>query len=165
MTPPSGDQQLRLDRRRRLVRRRLFRRVALGLLAVVLAPVLYSYVTTMTEPSSLPLSVRSIEWVRANHGAWLVNTVERYWYSWTAPSPGGPALKALPAVGVSLRTHGHSGPGREKRYRPPRIAPILRPALPGEGVWESTGRLVGGRPPVLVTTFRPDLQYPRIVAY
>jgi len=146
----------------------LRRRIVLAVLVVLLAPVLYSYVTTMTKPSSLPLSVRSIEWVRANHGAWLVNTVEHYWYSWTAPAPGGPTVKALPAVGVSARSL-RKRPGPTKRivreYRPPRIASVLRPALQGEGVWQSTGRLVRGRPPVLVTTFRPDRDYPRVVAY
>ena len=37
--------------------------------------------------------------------------------------------------------------------------------LPGEGVWKQTGPLVDGRPPVLVTTFRTERAYPRIVAY
>lgn len=132
----------------------------------VLAPVVYSYVTTMSQPSSLPLSVRSIEWVRANHGAWLVDTVEHYWYSWTAPSPGGPPLKALPVVGIAAKKQ---RPRRRSTtvpsYRPPRIAPVLRPALPGEGIWQATGWTVRGRPPLLVTTFRPDPVYPRVVAY
>ncbi len=122
----------------------------------------------MTKPSSLPLSVRSIEWVRVNHGAWLVNTVEHYWYSWNAPSPGGPALKKLPGVGVPVRavTRPHVVPAKVHRsYRPARIVPILRPALPGEGVWQATGQWVNGAPPILVTTFRPDLEYPRTVAY
>jgi len=120
----------------------------------------------MTKPSSLPLSVRSIEWVRANHGAWLVNTVEHYWYSWTAPAPGGPTLKALPAVGVSGRAHAAKPRKRVvPSYRPARIAPVLHPALPGEGIWQATGQTVGGIPPVLVTTYRPDPTYPRVVAY
>jgi len=146
----------------------LRRRLVLAVLGAVLAPVLYSYITTMTKPSSLPLSIRSIEWVRANHGAWLVDTVEHYWYSWTAPAPGGPTLKALPAVGVSARSTGkRTGPTQRtvRAYRPPRIASVLRPALPGEGVWQATGLLVRGRPPVFVTTFRPDRVYPRVVAY
>ena len=135
---------------------------------MLIVPVLYSYVTTMTKPSSLPLSVRSIEWVRANHGAWLVNTVEHYWYTWTAPAPGGPTLKTLPAVGVRVRTITRKRTRRDPAhapYRPPRIVPLLRPALPGEGVWQATGQLVRGRPPVLVTTFRPDRDYPRVVAF
>ncbi len=37
--------------------------------------------------------------------------------------------------------------------------------LPGEGKWKSSGPSVSGRPPVLVTTFRSELAYPRIVAY
>ena len=129
---------------------------------MLLAPVLYSYVSTMTQPSSLPLSVRTIEWIRANHGAWLVDTVEHYWYSWNTPAPGGPALKALPSVGVRPVVH-HVA--RTPAYRPPRIVPVIRPALPYEGTWNPTGQLVTGQPGVLVTTFRPDRTYPRIVAY
>jgi hypothetical protein len=148
--------------------RRRRRRVVLAVLAALLVPVGYSYVTTMTKPSSLPLSVRSIEWVRANHGAWLVNTVEHYWYSWTAPAPGGPTLKTLPTVGVPVRavTPRRAGPAKQPQsYRPPRIAPVLQPALAGEGVWQATGQWVNGGPPLLVTTFRSERRYPRIVAY
>ncbi len=125
---------------------------------------LYSYVATMTRPSSLPLSVRTVEWIRANHGAWLVDTVEHYWYSWNAPAPGGQALKKLPNVGIVV--HG-SRPNRiaVAPYRPRQISPLLHPALPLEGVWQATGQLVRGAPPVLVTTFRPDVSYPRVVAY
>jgi hypothetical protein len=154
------------------VYRRRRRRFALVVVVALLAPILYSYITTMAKPSSLPLSVRSIEWIRANHGAWLVNTVEHYWFSWTAPSPGGPALKKLPTVGVSVRVTKKPRvlpavvPAKVHRsYRPARIVPVLRPALPGEGVWQATGQWVNGGPPVLVTTFRSDPTYPRVVAY
>ena len=37
--------------------------------------------------------------------------------------------------------------------------------LPGEGVWNWAGALVDGKPPVLVTIFRTEIDYPRIVAY
>src|ERR1700716_2780382 len=74
------------------------RRIALLLALMLVIPVLYSYVATMLRPSNLPLSVRSVEWVRSNHGAWLVNGVERVYYSWNAPAKGGPALRALPKV-------------------------------------------------------------------
>jgi hypothetical protein len=158
----------RLARRRRQTRRRQLRRFALALFAALLVPVVYSYVTTMAQPSSLPLSVRSVEWIRANHGAWLVDTVEHYWYTWTAPAPGGPTLKSLPAVGLVRRPSVQ--PRQRPRvhttaYEPARIVPVLRPGLPGEGVWHAAGPSVYGRPPLLVTTFRPDRTYPRIVAY
>jgi hypothetical protein len=45
------------------------------------------------------------------------------------------------------------------------VAPVIAPALPGEGRWSRTGRIVRGAPPVLVTTYRPDPAYPRTVAY
>ena len=66
--------------------------VVLGLLA----PALYSYTTTMMQPSSLPLWPRSVEWLRAHHGNWLVDEVEHYYYSWKAPKKGGPQLTSLP---------------------------------------------------------------------
>ena len=138
--------------------------------AGLLAPVVYSYVTTMVKPSSLPLSVRTVEWIRANHGAWAVNLVERYWYTWHAPKPGGPALKTLPIIGTVVPRATTRRPARTHRavpivYRPPRVRPLIRPALPGEGAWHSVGPAVAGAAPVLVTTFRSERAYPRIVAY
>src|SRR5207302_3800008 len=50
------------------------------------------------------------------------------------------------------------------RYAPPPIPPVITPALPGEGVWHGTGPVVAGAPPVLVTTLRPDPNYPQLVA-
>jgi Phosphodiester glycosidase len=129
---------------------------------VALLPAIYSYVTTMMQPSSVSLSIRSVEWLRAHHGAWFVNDVERIYYSWNAPSKGGPSLHALPRVGSSVPRALSSA---TSAYQPRRLRPILRPALPSEGVWRSTGRLVSGAPPVLVTTFRSEPAFPRIVAY
>jgi phosphodiester glycosidase len=48
---------------------------------------------------------------------------------------------------------------------PPRIEPVFPHPVPGEGVWRRSGPLVHGRPAVLVTTFRPELENPGVVAY
>lgn len=90
-----------------------------------------------------------------------MNGVERLYYTWNAPAKGGPTLRALPTVGSATvgGLSAHTG------YRPRAVAPILRPRLTGEGVWRSTGRPVSGAAPVLVTTFRSEADYPRIVAY
>jgi Phosphodiester glycosidase len=145
-------------RRRRRRRRRLF---AVALL-VLLSPALYSYTATMVQPSSLPLGVRSVEWLRNHHGNWLVDEVEHVYYGWKTPKKGGPQLNALPAVGLRGRP-------TKTLHRlaawPPRIKPVFADPLPGEGAWKRTGPLVEGRAPVLVTTFRSELAYPRIVAY
>jgi hypothetical protein len=133
------------------------------LVAVVAIP-LYSYSAAMVRPSSLPFGVRSVEWLRQHHGNWLVDHAETLYYGWWhAPRKGGPQLEALPALGVAAAT-------RVVHRRPsptwPRpITPVFQHPLPGEGVWRRAGPLVGGRAPVLVTTFRTELDYPRIVAY
>ena len=150
--------------------RRRRRRWPLVLLAVLvlLSPALYSYTTTMAQPSSLPLGVRSVEWLRNHHANWLVDEVERLYYGHLkAPKKGGPQLKALPQVGLRVTP---AAPHRRRAHAhtttwPPRIAPVFAHPLPREGVWTSTGPVVDGRPPVLVTTFRTEPEYPRIVAY
>ena len=133
----------------------------MAIVLLALTPIFYSYVSTMMQPSSLPLGIRSVEWVRGHQGAWLVNDLEALYYGWSGPSQGGPTLRALPRVGSTAvrAVGGHVG------YRPAMIVPILRPRLAGEGVWRSTGRLVSGAAPVLVSTFRSEAAYPRIVAY
>jgi hypothetical protein len=119
----------------------------------------------MMQPSSLPLWPRSVEWLRAHHGNWLVDEVEHYYYSWKAPDPGGPQLKTLPTVGVGTPPPGTTSAKRRVSYAPPPVPPVFATPLPGEGVWRGTGPTVSGHPPVLVTTFRTEIAYPRIVAY
>ncbi len=119
----------------------------------------------MMQPSSLPLWPRSVEWLRAHHGNWLVDEVEHYYYSWKAPGKGGAQLTSLPSVGA--------GPAGKRRQRgrptgtpPPQpIQPVFARPLPGEGRWRGIGTLIDGRSPVLLTTFRPQTDYPRVVAY
>jgi Phosphodiester glycosidase len=134
--------------------------ISAGVLAL-LAPVLYSYTSTMLMPSSLPLGVRSVEWLRTHHGNWLVDEAEHIYYSWKTPKKGGKQLQALPAVGVRHVSHARA----RAELWPQRIKPVFSKPLRYEGVWVGTGPLIAGRPPVLVTTFRTELDYPRIVAY
>jgi phosphodiester glycosidase len=134
---------------------------------VGLTPAIYSYVTTMMKPSSLPVWPRTVEWIRQHNGNWLVDEVERYYYTWKAPKKGGPPLKALPKVGVAAprlrpKAAAHHRPASPW---PQRVRTVFVRALTGEGVWRGTGPLVRGRPPVLLTTFRTEVDYPRIVAY
>jgi hypothetical protein len=137
------------------------RRVAL-LAAVLLAlPALVSYASMLTHHSDSSLSIRTVEWLRDNGARGLVNRVENIYYSMNAPAQGGPGLKALPnqpgAAGTVRGVAHHF-------YRPRDIRPVMHPALPGEGVWHSTYAPGGRRPPVLVTSFRPDPNYPQNVA-
>ncbi|MBV9534999.1 MAG: phosphodiester glycosidase family protein [Solirubrobacterales bacterium] len=137
-------------------RGRVRRIVAMTYLTLV-AIVFLSFTLAMSAPSNTPFGVRAVEWLRNNGAAWLVSDVESIYYSWTAPSTGGPSLKRLPKVGGG-RLQIAAG------YRPPPIAPVIHPALRGEGVWHATGPLVKGSPPVLVTTYRPEPAYPQMIA-
>jgi hypothetical protein len=167
------DESSRLARRERQRRRRKRRRIVLLVFLGLLAPVAYSYATTMLQPSSLPLGIRTVEWIRANHGAWLVNTIEHYWYSWNGPSKGGAALKTLPSVTGPTAQPAPATPTKTPTpvrhpaavQLPTSVVPVVSPALAGEGVWHAIGRPVQGGPALLATTFRTDPAYPRIVAY
>jgi Phosphodiester glycosidase len=139
--------------------------VALAVLVVLFTPAVYSYTTTMMQPSSLPLWPRSVEWLRAHHGNWLVDEVEHYYYSWKAPRKGGPQLTSLPTIRLGAASTAKATAGHRVAAWPPRVKPVFAHPLPGEGVWTGTGPVVRGRPPVLVTTFRTEVDYPRIVAY
>ena len=110
----------------------------------------------MLRPSNVGTGVRIVEWLRDNGAAGLVSDVEAIYYSVNAPGTGGAALTTLPKVGAGEIADGS--------YAPARIPPAVTPALAGEGVWQGTGPLVAGAPPVLVTTFRPDPNYPQLVA-
>ncbi len=140
------------------------RRVVLAACLVALVPVLASYVTTMFEPSNSSLGIRSVEWLRDHGAAGLVTKVESVYYSLEAPEKGGPALHALPKVGIA--TAGTGGGSVKLVDRPPRVRPLASPPLPGEGVWRPAQATEShSDPPLLVTTFRSDpSEYPRLVA-
>ena len=116
-----------VDGKRRAERIGTKQTVAAGLSVACVGFVLISYAVAMLQPSNVSLGVRSVEWLR-NHGmAWLVNDVENVYYSLNAPKKGGKPLKALPHVGVA------AAGVRGIAYQPPPIAPVIHPALPGEG--------------------------------
>ena len=150
-------------------RRRRRRRILIALPFLGLASwAVVSYAAWMMQPTSMSWSERSVEWVRADvpFGNWLVDESEHIYYTMNAPHKGGAQLKGLPAVGLRTGTPVAIAPVLKPRAPwPRRIKPIFPHPLPGEGVWKPTGPPVDGGPPVLVTTFRSELDYPQIVAY
>lgn len=136
--------------------------VMAGVLCLIAA--LVSYVRMLDAPSDSSLSIRTVEWLRDSGARGLVNRIESIYYSLNAPATGGPALRRLPhppgeALSPSRPRH-HAAAA----YRPPRIRPVIAPALPGEGAWRATFAGGGRNPPVLATSFRPDPGYPQMVA-
>ncbi len=158
------------------------------LLVVLLFLVGFSYIRMLTAPGNASLAMRSVEWVRNEHGGFLVATAENLWYTYHQPPKGGPPLHKLPkrapsvagsttsapsasALSASTPSNSTASDPSRKHSRTPRglpapkdIRPLIRPALPKEGVWTPAGRSVKGRSPILETTLRPDPSYPTVVA-
>jgi len=162
-----------MRRRRRREKRRRRRRILLIVLIVVAVPttvVAVDYARYMRQPSSLAWKIRTVEYFRDRHLAWLVNTAESWYYGWTAPEKGGPGLTALPDVGGADHTTSPSPkPSATKTkkppYRPPDVKGAITPALKNEGVWKAVSTGINGAPPILATTFRAEADYPRLVTY
>jgi hypothetical protein len=143
---------------------RRIRRVVLAAAILCLIRALVSLLVAVSQPSNSSASILAVEWLRDNGARGFVNRVESTYYSLTAPAKGGPGLTALPnqpdatasAIAAARRARSH--------YEPPRVRPAILPALPGEGVWHATLARAGPHPPVLITSFRADPNYPRLVA-
>jgi len=144
-------------RRRRQQRRLLFASPVLGLACWAVV----SYAIWMLKPTSMRFGARSVEWVRADvpFGNSLVDEIEHIYYTANAPKKGGAAPKSLPAVGLSLPRR------RQLAAWPPPVKSVFAHRLPGEGIWKPSGPPIDGGPPVLVTTFRPETEYPQLLAY
>lgn len=131
------------------------RRVLTIALAICLLPTSISYLMTMAGRSDSSFTIRSFEWLRDHGAASFVSQIESVYYSWNAPATGGAALKRLP---LTPRT------ATPPAIHPPNVGPLIRPALPGEGVWTPSETWSGADPPVQITQFRSDPNYPQMVA-
>lgn len=151
-TPPAGGPRGPVVPRSTRVRR-----IALVAAVIVLVPVFFSFLAMATRASNTALNIRAVEWLRENGASEIVAEVESLYYTLTAPSKGGPTLKALPKLG-------YGAGGANAAYRPPNIEPFIKPALPGEGVWRATRPSLEGEAPLLITTVRDQPEYPRVLA-
>src|SRR5947209_7745400 len=138
----------------RLTPLRRVRRVAILALVLSAIPVAFSYLGAVTGPSNSSFTIRSFEWLRDNGAAAIASKVENVYYSVNAPSTGGSALHKLP---LTLQR-------AQAALHPPNVAPLISPALPGEGVWVPSETFSGRNSPVQVTQFRSDPAYPQMVA-
>lgn len=132
---------------------RRLRRTAVLTVLICSIPIGISYGTTMAGPSNSSFMINSVEWLRDHGAAGVASSLESFYYSWSAPSTGGPALHRL-----ALRIRATSA------VHPADLRAVIHPALPGEGVWAPTETWGGKNSPVQVTQFRPDPLYPQMVA-
>jgi hypothetical protein len=130
------------------------RRVATIALLVSLLPVSVSFLSTVLGPSNSTFVIQAFEWLRSNGAAGVAVQVEDLYYSWNAPSTGGPALRRL-ELGRRVKA--------EASVHPANITPLISPALPHEGVWMPS-ETWSGQSPVQIAQFRSDPLYPQMVA-
>ena len=140
------------------------RRVLLCACLFCLAIAALSWLPAVTGSRNLAISVASVEWLRSHGGNPIASEIENWYYTLNEPEKGGPALTALPQVGVGADPAGGEGAGRSTVYRPADVKPLIHPVLKGDGIWKKAGAKVGSRPPALLTTFRSDPEYPQFVA-
>ncbi|HEV2975331.1 MAG TPA: phosphodiester glycosidase family protein [Solirubrobacteraceae bacterium] len=145
--------------------RHRLRRIALVAALVVLIPAAFSYLKAISEPSNSSLGIRTVEWLREHGAAGIVSQVESTYYALTAPSKGGPTLRALPRVGArGSASSSTTAPASLAEYRPPRVRPMISPTLAGEGVWRPARAESVTSAPILLTTLRNQPEYPSVVA-
>jgi hypothetical protein len=171
---PTNEPAAAKARRSAAKRRWHVARRVLALALVVLAiPVGISYYNFMTIPAQDSLSVRSVEWMRENGMAGMVNTVEHWWYSKNAPPVGGRLAHGLPRAAAptgsaaSRRINANALAGATAPPHlsvPANMQPLVASPQPDEGVWKPTGRTVAGLPAVYTTYFRPDAVHTSLVA-
>ena len=142
------------------MRRRVLRVVG----ALVAAFVIVSTISFLTSEIGQPgsLSARFAEWARDHGGGNVVANIENFWYSHHQPAQGGkPPPGAIPAAPVTTAPL-PTAPGTLPR--PTDIAPMVEPALAGEGVWHPEGRTFHGQPVVYEAFLRASTTYTSQVA-
>jgi len=144
----------------------VWRSIAIAVV-IVMVPVGVSYVQALRAPGTDSLSIRTVEWVRDHGGNGIVNTIERWWYTNNPPPEGG-----RPSEIAISGTQGDAATPVVPVYVPviPSVNPIQHLPPPtanrgptpaavveqNEGVWQATGRTVGGYPAVYTTYVRPN---------
>jgi hypothetical protein len=150
-------------RKRGFVRRNL-KWIAL-VMAIVLAPVMGSYVHALAAPGSENWSTKSVEWIKTHGGRGLVVAIENYWYSHHKPPVGGEPSGGIPNVGAPAltpsppRASASGPPVVQALGPPPDIRPIASPPLAHEGVWQPIGVKVNHVSTLYAAYVRPDAEH------
>ena len=135
-----------------------------GLIAVV--PVGVSYAQALRAPGYATIDTRSVDWLRGHGLSFAVDRAESWWL-WRHLPPSGTGITSLPDAPVVTAAPGPvSGTALPIAIAPPPppVAPLIMPALPGEGVWTVAARAPDASPSLATTTIRPDPAHPSVTA-
>ena len=137
---------------------------------IAFAPVVWSYVDALRAPGTDSIGVRTVDWVRDHGGNDIVNTIDRWRNTNNPPAVGGeppklavqetrPGVVAAPVIPAYVPASAPTPPIQQLEpptARVPTPAPVVEQ---NEGVWQATGRTVGGIPAVYTTYVRPDAEH------
>ena len=165
--PAGGRRRTREDALvRRRTRRRRIRRLALASVVLSLAVVGWSIGHALMRANHDPVGVTLVEWARDHGGGTVVNDIEAWWYGNHQPPKGGSPRGGIPHVARPVAARPVTPPPTvDPRDLPPAaVTPFVATPLPGEGVWQPTGKIVGGVPAVYQTFLRPDAVHTSLLA-
>lgn len=159
----SSTDSVEAPKRRRHLRLKI---VALVVVVLMIAPGI-SFARAMTFPGNASWQDRSVEWVRDNGGAPLVNAIENWWYTRHPPANTAPPLSSLPTQAQQI---GATKAPSTSALKSAAVAPAPVPplagaaALPGEGIWSVAATGNTGQPVLYTTFLRPDPGRASVVA-
>jgi hypothetical protein len=156
---------------RRQRRKKIFRRMVAVVLAVIVLVPAWSYYRALSAEGTDPFAARSVEWMRDNGMSGFVDWVEHWWYTRNPPPVGGKPKHGIPVAkdpSGDAATEDGAAPAvpavQDHLTPPPPMQPLVPEPLPGEGVWQPTGRQVAGLPAVYTSFFRPDAVHTSLIA-
>jgi hypothetical protein len=161
--PPRGRKRRRQPgaRKRRPLRKRMWVRITLGLMATFLAIVAWSVGNALTVPGGGTVSDRLAEWARDHYLGPAVTFGE--WLTYRAPKVGGKPSFALTEPGAAPATTPVK-PRAVQSFGPPAaLQSLAGKPLPGEGQWRVLAA-VHGTPAIYGTYLRASSVYSSYVA-
>jgi hypothetical protein len=115
----------------------------------------WSYGRALAAPGRAAWDMRTVEWLRDHHVNGVVDRGESWWLWHHLPSTDA-QLTALPVGGAAAA----AVPAAPTLPAP--VAPIVQPALPGEGNWTVAKVDASGRTQIATTVLRPDTAHPSL---
>ena len=142
----------------RRCRRRVWVRRSGVLIAVLLLWPAWSISSALASPGTDSTAARLAEWARFNGLGWAVSDLEQIQYRANPPKVGGSLTGGIPDIPASRPMPRRSARSPGYLAPPSPISPQARPALPGEGSWQSLVSL-RGQPAIRAAFLRPDAQH------
>jgi hypothetical protein len=140
-------------------RRRRFWVRSIGIpMTVLLIWLTWSIGGALTAPGTDSTSARLAEWARFNGFGWVVSDLEQIQYKMNPPRVGGTLTGGIPRLTVGGQASSRTSRSSTYLAPPAPIPAQAKPALPGEGTWQTLAD-VNGQPAIRAAFLRPDSQH------